>query len=127
MGEVSADSKSMRSWRLVKKVLEFPMPASMQSLPSEEAYVQTRKHATLTRTTAQFRRRKVRSRELPGASNRRLGEQIGLVCGVDLVDLEAFAHGLKLGGERFIGRIFTVAERRYCKDRKQKLATRFAA
>ncbi len=90
--------------------------------------MQTRKHGTPTKTTAQqFREKKVRTQESPNQFSNRLGEQIGIVCGVDLVELETFARELKLGGERFADRIFTVAERRYCRDRKQKLAARFAA
>ncbi|MEM1210454.1 MAG: holo-ACP synthase [Planctomycetota bacterium] len=51
--------------------------------------------------------------------------------GVDLVDTARIARLIERHGERFLGRVFTDAERDYCerdaKRRIEKLAARFAA
>jgi holo-[acyl-carrier protein] synthase len=63
----------------------------------------------------------------PGnAKSERIG-RIGLACGVDIVELKAFRHGLKLSEDRFLERIYTPAERLYCRGRDRSLAARFAA
>jgi holo-[acyl-carrier protein] synthase len=49
------------------------------------------------------------------------------LCGVDLVDLTRFARDVRLGGERFLNRIFTPQELDFSKGRLERLAARFAA
>jgi holo-[acyl-carrier protein] synthase len=50
-----------------------------------------------------------------------------VLCGLDAIDLDEFVECLAFGGERFLRRIYTDAERRHCSDRVETLAGRFAA
>ena len=50
--------------------------------------------------------------------------------GVDVVEVERVAAAIERFGERFLKRVFTEAERRYCdskKNRMERYAARFAA
>jgi len=53
--------------------------------------------------------------------------EVGLRCGVDLVDLDEFTRAVELGRERFLNRIYTCAEQEFCRGRISRLASRFAA
>ncbi len=51
-------------------------------------------------------------------------------CGVDIVECDRFRQAVKRGGEAFLRRVFTDAERRYVHGRHNgivRLAARFAA
>jgi holo-[acyl-carrier protein] synthase len=50
-----------------------------------------------------------------------------LSAGVDLVELARIEHTLARFGERFLARVYTPAERAYCRGRVSELAARFAA
>ncbi len=50
-----------------------------------------------------------------------------LSCGVDLVEIDRVAAVIGRWGDRFLIRIFTDAERAYCRGRVPELAVRFAA
>ncbi len=50
-----------------------------------------------------------------------------LSCGVDLVEIDRVAAVLVRWGDRFLTRVFTEAERAYCRGRVPELAVRFAA
>jgi holo-[acyl-carrier protein] synthase len=50
-----------------------------------------------------------------------------LAVGVDLVEIRRVAALAERYGERFMGRVFTPAERRDCEDRPESLAARWAA
>lgn len=50
-----------------------------------------------------------------------------LLSGIDIVQLPSFARAVKVGGSRFIRRIFTEREARFCRGRIERLAARFAA
>lgn len=50
-----------------------------------------------------------------------------ICCGVDIVEIDAFARSVALGGERFLHRIYTEDELAYCRGRLPQLAARFAA
>jgi len=53
-----------------------------------------------------------------------------LGIGVDIVEVERIRRAVERHGERFVGRIFTPAEVRYCRRAahpEQRFATRFAA
>jgi holo-[acyl-carrier protein] synthase len=52
---------------------------------------------------------------------------LGILVGVDRVDLEQFARCLRLGGGAFLKRIYTTSEVEFCAGRVDRLATRFAA
>lgn len=50
--------------------------------------------------------------------------------GIDVVDTDRFRAAMERQGERFLRRLFTAAERRYCESRKDPIlhfAARFAA
>lgn len=47
--------------------------------------------------------------------------------GVDLVEVDRVRQALERYGERFLSRIYTAAERDYCRGRTPQLAARFAA
>jgi holo-[acyl-carrier protein] synthase len=47
--------------------------------------------------------------------------------GVDVVDLDAFARQLRVGGDRFLARLLLPDELAYCSDRLDQIATRVAA
>jgi holo-[acyl-carrier protein] synthase len=47
--------------------------------------------------------------------------------GVDIIEIERVESAIKRGGERFLGRIYTEAELRTCRNRLASLASRFAA
>lgn len=49
-----------------------------------------------------------------------------IACGTDLVEMAQFSRDLKLGGERFLHRIYTDDELAFCQGRADRLATRFA-
>jgi holo-[acyl-carrier protein] synthase len=55
------------------------------------------------------------------------GSASDLLCGVDLVELERFRHGLSRSGDRFLKRIYTQREINLCGGRAERLAARFAA
>ncbi|MBI3971635.1 MAG: holo-ACP synthase [Chloroflexi bacterium] len=46
--------------------------------------------------------------------------------GVDIIEIERFAAVVERWGERFLHRVFTQAELRYCRARVPELAARFA-
>lgn len=48
-------------------------------------------------------------------------------CGVDIVEIESISRSIKVGGERFLQRVYTPEELAYCKGRLPQLAARFAA
>ncbi len=50
-----------------------------------------------------------------------------ITCGVDIVEIESIARSIKVGGERFLQRVYTPGELTYCKGRLPQLAARFAA
>lgn len=50
-----------------------------------------------------------------------------LSCGVDLVEIDRVAAVIGRWGDRFLTRVFTDAERAYCRGRVPELAVRFAA
>lgn len=50
-----------------------------------------------------------------------------IACGVDIVEIEAIARSIKVGGERFLQRVYTPAELTFCRGRLPQLAARFAA
>ena len=50
-----------------------------------------------------------------------------LAVGVDLIEIERVQASITRYGDRFLGRVFTAAERAHCKGRPQQLAARFAA
>jgi holo-[acyl-carrier protein] synthase len=50
--------------------------------------------------------------------------------GIDIAEVPRIRHSIERFGERFLGRIFTAAERRYCDskaNRVERYAARFAA
>lgn len=48
-------------------------------------------------------------------------------CGVDAVDIDAFERIVRVGGRRFLARVYQPAELAHCGARLDRLATRFAA
>ena len=50
-----------------------------------------------------------------------------LRTGVDTIELDRIAAAVDAHGDRFLDRIFTPAERAYCRGRTPSLAARFAA
>lgn len=54
------------------------------------------------------------------------GVAAAIVCGTDLVEMAQFSRDLKLGGDRFLHRIYTEDELTFCGGRADRLATRFA-
>lgn len=50
-----------------------------------------------------------------------------IACGVDIVEIEAISRSIKVGGERFLQRVYTPGELAYCRGRLPQLAARFAA
>ncbi len=50
-----------------------------------------------------------------------------LTTGIDAVEIERIDGVLKRHGQRFLDRIFTAGEVRYCRGRVRELAARFAA
>jgi holo-[acyl-carrier protein] synthase len=50
-----------------------------------------------------------------------------LRVGIDLIEVARIARSLEAYGEKFYRRLFTENERRYCADRPERLAARFAA
>ncbi len=49
-----------------------------------------------------------------------------IACGTDLVEMAQFSRDLKLGGDRFLHRIYTDAELAFCGRHADRLAARFA-
>ena len=47
--------------------------------------------------------------------------------GVDLIEIERVARSMERFGQRFLNRVFTEREQRYCNGRVHSLAARFAA
>ncbi len=47
--------------------------------------------------------------------------------GVDIIEIERIAATVNRFGERFLNRVYTQAELRYCRGRAENLAGRFAA
>jgi len=58
---------------------------------------------------------------LPAAQHRVCG------TGIDVVELAEFEHVLSVGGQRWLRKVFTDAERAYADGRADRYATRFAA
>ena len=50
----------------------------------------------------------------------------GLVSGIDLIEIERVERTLNRFGDRFLNRVFTDLEQRYCRRRPERLAGRFA-
>jgi holo-[acyl-carrier protein] synthase len=50
-----------------------------------------------------------------------------LTTGVDLVSIPRVQRALDQHGERFLARVYTLAERQWCRGRVPELAARFAA
>ena len=50
-----------------------------------------------------------------------------VAVGVDLIEVERIAASLEKYGQRFLDRIFTAREQKYCDGRAESLAARFAA
>lgn len=50
-----------------------------------------------------------------------------LACGVDFIRVDRIEEALARFGPRFLNRVFTEAEQRYCQGRAASLATRWAA
>jgi holo-[acyl-carrier protein] synthase len=50
-----------------------------------------------------------------------------LAVGVDMIEVERIGSSLEKYGQRFLDRIFTEREQRYCDGRAESLAARFAA
>lgn len=50
-----------------------------------------------------------------------------LSVGVDIVEIVRIQRALERWGERFMRRVYTVAEERFCRGRLPELAARFAA
>ena len=49
------------------------------------------------------------------------------VSGVDAAEIPRIAQALQRHGQRFLDRVYTADEQRYCRERPQRLAGRFAA
>jgi holo-[acyl-carrier protein] synthase len=47
--------------------------------------------------------------------------------GIDAAEIPRIAHAVERWGQRFLDRVYTPAEQRYCRGRPQRLAGRFAA
>lgn len=47
--------------------------------------------------------------------------------GLDIVDVKRVKHAIEKGGERFVDRVFTEGERRYCLQRRRSSFEHFAA
>lgn len=47
--------------------------------------------------------------------------------GIDAAEIARIAHAVERWGQRFLDRVYTPAEQRYCRGRPQRLAGRFAA
>jgi holo-[acyl-carrier protein] synthase len=54
-------------------------------------------------------------------------EPCRLSVGVDIIEIERIEAVLRRHGERFLQRVYTPAERAYCRERVPELAARFAA
>ncbi len=54
-------------------------------------------------------------------------ESDGPYSGVDAAEIPRIAAGLGRWGQRFLDRVYTPAEQRYCRGRTERLAGRFAA
>jgi len=52
---------------------------------------------------------------------------MGLSVGVDIIEIERIEGVLRRHGQRFLQRVYTPAERAYCRGRVSELAARFAA
>ncbi len=50
-----------------------------------------------------------------------------LQCGVDIIEIPRIAAVIERWGEKFLTRIYTDAERQFCRGRVPELAVRFAA
>lgn len=49
-----------------------------------------------------------------------------VTVGIDLIEVERVQHSIDRFGERFLARIYTKQEQRYCAGRVERLAARFA-
>lgn len=56
----------------------------------------------------------------------RAGARVGLTVGVDIIEVDRVASVIERWGEKFVGRVYTLAERAYCRGRVPELAVRFA-
>ncbi len=65
---------------------------------------------------------KQRRRSLMGEQ----GSQVGTSVGVDIIEIERVAAVIERWRERFLTRVYTEAELRYCRGRIPELAVRFA-
>ncbi len=54
------------------------------------------------------------------------GSQVGTSVGVDIIEIERVAAVIERWRERFLTRVYTEAELRYCRGRIPELAARFA-
>ncbi len=50
-----------------------------------------------------------------------------LQCGVDIIEIPRIIEVIERWGDKFLHRIYTEAERQYCRGRVSELAVRFAA
>tara|TARA_Y100000590_G_scaffold431436_1_gene546206 strand:- start:79 stop:486 length:408 start_codon:yes stop_codon:yes gene_type:complete len=55
------------------------------------------------------------------------GNNYVLITGVDIIEIERVKIIAKKYGDRFLKRIYTPSERKYCRGRAPQLASRFAA
>jgi holo-[acyl-carrier protein] synthase len=56
-----------------------------------------------------------------------VGRRAAIHAGVDRVDMAEFSRLLAVGGEEFLGTVYTDGERDHCHGRVDRLATRLAA
>lgn len=56
-----------------------------------------------------------------------VSEVAGLLSGIDIVQMSWFGRAVKVGGERFVRRILTDRESKFCRGRVERMAVRFAA
>lgn len=50
-----------------------------------------------------------------------------LAIGIDLIEVDRIKRSIENYGQRFLDRVFTEGEQRYCKGRPESFAARFAA
>jgi holo-[acyl-carrier protein] synthase len=50
-----------------------------------------------------------------------------ITSGIDVIEIDRIESAVQRWGERFLGRIYTEAERVYCRGKPRRLAGRFAA
>lgn len=52
---------------------------------------------------------------------------VTLSTGIDVIEIERIAHAHARWGDRFLNRVYTERELRYCRGKAQRLAGRFAS